>query len=432
MPRRQSQKTSSVLHGGAGGRESRSVLLLGEANFSFALALRLLLERPAAPTATSAKDLEQQRAVEELFTEQLTSVSQYLHLPCELCQQTRITASCYEAHGELTEKYPESVGILSRLAPLGVEVRFSVNAWDLKTSFGDQVWDVIAWNHPHLGTEDFKLHRFLLAHFFAAVTEHLVPDGRVVLTLLEGQEKRWEILEQAARHGFALLRDPVLFSAAAFPGYESKRNSTGRSFKNLPTQRMAPGSMRSWTYHLQLHADKAPISMPSASPTKVLKLTSTCEFCGKGFSSAQGLKTHTRQVHELKKYGDRTGPAKAFACEVCDRTFSDAEALQQHRAAAHGTSTAPTARPRSVEGGYSLRSCKVCGMSLPLGMSMAAHLEALKPCGDLPYACVCGRAFVELRAVEQHQRSCKQHLEGQHSRRWVALLARLSQRCCGR
>ena len=61
------------------------------------------------------------------------------------------------------------------------------------------------------------------------------------------QEKRWELLEQAARqvvgtwpengiilkpgetrHGLSLVCDPVPFAAASFPGYESKRNSTGR------------------------------------------------------------------------------------------------------------------------------------------------------------------------------------------------------------
>eukprot|EP00438_Fugacium_kawagutii_P015993 Skav236587 [mRNA] locus=scaffold529:103712:107679:+ [translate_table: standard] len=157
---------------------------------------------------------------------------------------------------------------------------YQVNAWDLSETFGDGVqWDLIAWNHPHLGTEDFRLHQFLLAHFFASVAKHLRPNGRVVLTLLEGQ------------------------------------------------------------------------------------------------------------------------------------------ALRQHKVAAHSdesrgqTSSGRGARGPSLRsqdaGGYSYRNCEICGMSLPFGMSMAAHLEALKPLVDLPYACVCGRSFVEQRAVEQHKRFCK-------------------------
>lgn len=62
-----------------------------------------------------------------------------------------------------------------------------------------------------------------------------------------------------------------------------------------------------------------------------------------------------------------------------------------------------------AQAGYSYRNCEICGMSLPIGMSMAGHLEAhandkisvwlsaiagdvafgqaLKPLVDLPYAC---------------------------------------------
>ena len=91
------------------------VLLLGEANFSFALALRGLLEAPShngseAERAVSARQLK----------EQLETVANYLHSGNET--QMSITASCYEAPAEVLQKYPESAGILSRLSHLGVDV----------------------------------------------------------------------------------------------------------------------------------------------------------------------------------------------------------------------------------------------------------------------------------------------------------------------
>ena len=125
------------------------MLLLGEANFSFALALRSLLEPPAA---SPGEKTEEQKTRELAYKDRLAVASGYLHLPPQ--QQIKITASCYEAPEELSEKYPESVGILSRLRSLGVEIRYQVNAWDLASTFGDETWDVIAWNHPHLGTEE--------------------------------------------------------------------------------------------------------------------------------------------------------------------------------------------------------------------------------------------------------------------------------------
>lgn len=54
----------------------------------------------------------------------------------------------------------------------------SVNAWELSQHFAaDGKLAVVAWNHPHLGVEDFRLHRFLMAHFFQSVAD--VLDDRV-------------------------------------------------------------------------------------------------------------------------------------------------------------------------------------------------------------------------------------------------------------
>jgi hypothetical protein len=36
-----------------------------------------------------------------------------------------------------------------------------------------------------------------------------------------------------------------------------------------------------------------------------------CAACNKGYSSARGLKTHIRQVHELCKYGDAWKPERS-------------------------------------------------------------------------------------------------------------------------
>ena len=221
------------------------------------------------------------------------------------------------------------------------------------------------------------------------------------------------------------------FLAASFPGYESKRNTTGRSFKNLHTQRMAYNSMRSWTYHLGLQQSKQSFSLPKSSAGETVASLS-CEVCGKSFSCAQGLKTHSRQVHELKKYGDWKSADRSVTCGTCGRAFGDEDALRQHELAAH-TKKSSTSRGRWGVEGYSYRSCEICGMSLPLGMSMSSHLEALKPSVDLPYLCVCGRSFVEERAMEQHQRFCKEHQRqgGTRLQGAVAFLGRFSQTCCG-
>ncbi|CAK0857999.1 unnamed protein product, partial [Prorocentrum cordatum] len=316
--------------------EGPRVLLLGEANFSFALALASQLAG-GGPCPAEA----------------------YLGLLPAAARRAHVVASCYESAEEVVQKYPEAAGILARLsAHRGsprAEARFGVNAWDLAGTLGEEAcWDVIAWNHPHLGTENCRLHGRLLAHFFACALRHLRPGGRIVLSLLEGQEARWELSVQAERLGLA-LSTPVQFRAGDFPGYECKRNTTGKSFKNLHSQRhAAPGTpeMRSWLHHARPSADcpvpEAPgpsTVLPAAAsdaaraarggsadadPTSCRPAASaTCDLCGRVFSCAQGLRTHRRQVHELQKYGEAAA-GEAFACPECGRCFRDQASLQQH------------------------------------------------------------------------------------------------------
>merc|ERR1712178_568061 len=63
-----------------------------------------------------------------------------------------------------------------------------------------------------------------------------------------------------------------------------------------------------------------------------------CDICGKSYSCAQGLRTHVRQVHELKKYGENSSGLSN--CAECGQSFRNAEALMQHVAAVHRGSLA--------------------------------------------------------------------------------------------
>lgn len=101
------------------------VLLLGEANFSFALALRSMLEPPTVPAAAEAAEVRR-----EIYQQRLTSVADYFGMSPQPDLQLNITATCYESHVELEEKYPETVGILSRLWHFAVDI-----SWNLRLVF---------------------------------------------------------------------------------------------------------------------------------------------------------------------------------------------------------------------------------------------------------------------------------------------------------
>jgi hypothetical protein len=62
-----------------------------------------------------------------------------------------------------------------------------VNGWEIASHFSSRKFDLICWNHPHLGVEDFRLHQFLMAHFFHSAKSALKETGEVCVSLVSGQ-----------------------------------------------------------------------------------------------------------------------------------------------------------------------------------------------------------------------------------------------------
>ncbi|KAJ1566858.1 hypothetical protein HK405_008135 [Cladochytrium tenue] len=240
-----------------------------------------------------------------------TSVRVYLGLPDGI-STNRVALLCtsFDSYSQLLSKYPESKEILSALGHYpNVQVRHGINAWELSSHFrpaGDQSrgresgddatrlpewrdgrrvdgsvgFNTVAWNHPHLGTEDFRLHRFLMAHFFSSVAAVLQKDSArteaetpaapasVVVSLVRGQEVRWDLVGQAQRSGLALADDgsPFAFDDDDWPGYVAKRNKHGKSFKNAATQRRHQSSMASRAFRFVRAEGAATAAAGSALP----------------------------------------------------------------------------------------------------------------------------------------------------------------------
>ena len=80
----------------------------------------------------------------------------------------------------------------------------AVNAWQAHVQFPPGSFHHVVWNHPHLGLEDFRLHRFLMAHLFDSLQQAVTSPGRVSISLVDGQPERWDIVNQAGQKHFAL------------------------------------------------------------------------------------------------------------------------------------------------------------------------------------------------------------------------------------
>jgi DNA-directed RNA polymerase subunit RPC12/RpoP len=455
------------------------VLFLGEGNFSFSQAIATFLWHPTTLIPSS------------------NPAARFLNLPqlfAENPEHIQLIATSFDTRDQVVSKYGDGRVVLSNLdrlcagankrlglsadSPDASRVQHSVNAWDLSNAFGDTKFDRIIWNHPHLGTEDFRLHRCLLAHFFASSAAQLLNPtlaglnegdwpSVVQVSLLGGQDARWEIVTQAAKGGkFGLLAQKS-FVETEFPGYEPKRNKTGQSFKNEKTKKHTGSVMKSWSWcfavghkteeaeseliaeietKLQLEPTQQPTEASNAatpSPTTTPRFKPpqpqiprpyTCPHCPRTFPSTRSQSSHIYQIHVLQTAGPtwQAEPELIYECEDCGRKYGAESYLKMHRinkhdkltpgeiAAIFGTEDEGGNEKNAAEkedAGYDYVPCDTCGLAVvEREWGMRLHLENLKPVLGLDMQCPrcgSGRKFIERRALWQHVKFCRlKYLDG--------------------
>lgn len=131
-----------------------NVLILGDGNFSFSLALAKLIQSNSP------------------------IICSYLSIPTTLNSKLTLYCSSIDSSTQLYKKYSDCYDIIQKLLNFNfVHVLHNVNAWQLESQFSNLQFDLVIWNHPHVGREDFNLHSFLIAHFFHSCKTVLKSNG---------------------------------------------------------------------------------------------------------------------------------------------------------------------------------------------------------------------------------------------------------------
>ena len=325
-------------------------------------------------------------------------------------------ASSFDSRADLVSKYP---GVLKKIqrAEKKWKVMHRVDALNLENidwpaDRGEDArlksnespeakhFDLILWNHPHLGVEDSKSHSRLIAHFIASALKIL--RGQLVIRLLTGQAERWELERVVNRFEGLTLTCLGAWDYSEISGYLPKKNEQDGSFtsertrKNWVPWKKEPGNSKLESITWIIHKSACVGSVSDSSKLVVVSAVSnSCSLCFKAFLSLQGLKTHKRQVHELSKY-----EIVEIFCEKCDRVFKKVEDLRQHQL------VCGIKRKRAdseIVQQTNIEQCNICGEDLPIG-GMAEHMEFLLPKKPSAIKCgICSKLFKDARALEQHK-----------------------------
>ncbi|KAH0484474.1 MAG: hypothetical protein KVP17_001543 [Porospora cf. gigantea B] len=286
-------------------------------------------------------------------------------------------------------------GIQSRF----VDVMHGINGWRLHASF-DEKFNVVVWNQPHLGVEDFRLHKSLLAHFFHSALKVLRPHGVIVVSLENRQYHRWGFESVVERQGLTVLaRNP--FDPRQFPGYESKRNDNPQSFQNTGTRRHT-GSMMSGCVVVVGSGSILVQPTPVSPRPQRDRLKFNCPDCAASYGCAQAVRTHWSQYHKKPVVSQ-----SQRECVLCPgRLFKNDEAYTQHMAATHGRSDKIPLSVAVVAPALPVTDavCEVCGLP---AQTMEAHLQLLLPRLLVNLECsACDKTFRDERALKQHENFC--------------------------
>uniref|UniRef100_A0A8I6XRB6 25S rRNA (uridine-N(3))-methyltransferase BMT5-like domain-containing protein n=1 Tax=Hordeum vulgare subsp. vulgare TaxID=112509 RepID=A0A8I6XRB6_HORVV len=154
-----------------------------------------------------------------------------------------IVATSLDSYEALTRKYIKAHSNVVKLKNMGTKVLHGIDAETMKghNYLKMRLFDRIVFNFPHAGFSGrecemhvIRSHRELVKGFFVNARELLQPYGEIHISNKTGHPyDRWDIEELASESSLAIT-GMVSFQKQDYPGYNPKRGSGAKSNKPFP------------------------------------------------------------------------------------------------------------------------------------------------------------------------------------------------------
>eukprot|EP00457_Paulinella_chromatophora_P006850 gb/GEZN01006870.1/.p1 GENE.gb/GEZN01006870.1/~~gb/GEZN01006870.1/.p1 ORF type:complete len:367 (-),score=26.77 gb/GEZN01006870.1/:382-1482(-) len=134
-------------------------------------------------------------------------------------RDVRITATGLDTEAEVLVKYPSAAGHIRAVRSKGGRVEHGVDATALHAIFPKERFDLVIFNFPHSGQQRVHVNRVLLRDFFSSAARLFVSEGQVNLTLkCKPPYSEWQMDEAATSAGFR-RQAALYFDVKAFTHY---------------------------------------------------------------------------------------------------------------------------------------------------------------------------------------------------------------------
>ena len=278
---------------------------------------------------------------------------------------------------EIHQTYPTSAeGNLAELEQRGISVRYGIDATQLHMHFDSDLFDLVMFQHPHLGDYDQKSarseaqhlqrHHVLLSHYLASAASILRPNGRVQVALKTNQATSWELYKAAARVGLVECRRQT--AAKTSIPYDKEQNDHK---VNQLLGRPSPMPVQH-----PLHYIFGRVGVDIMEEEKLFALPPPSSSSVK--APRQARMSRTASKHWLGKYGYR--PMRTFPSGGATGKMDVAGSMHYF----FELSKHPVDEEITIFGGGDCTNvqCSVCGVEFETALELEAH--ALAPALPIP------------------------------------------------